>query len=111
MRLRQPSAACGLIWGRQRHRLRRGSGAGDDSQPVHHKAEFHEASIAAILLDAAKMPQINAMHLWYEGVSIGTKATDDMRYWAQVFAQDLIDLWGRFQGGVMVKWAPPLQNA
>lgn len=59
---------------------------------AHALDEMQAHSIAALIRDAAKLTGIHAMHIWYHHVCIGTKTSEYMRDWAQILAQDLVDL-------------------
>ncbi len=62
--------------------------------------ELESGTIAGVIRDCANvpMPDIQAFHIWYEHVSIGTTALAPMRHDAETLAQRLLALHARFFG-------------
>lgn len=55
-------------------------------------ADGHGTSLSQVLRKAAQIKGVSAMHVWYNHVCAGTKTVGYMRDWADVLAQDLVDL-------------------
>lgn len=58
----------------------------------HTVADGHGSSLAFVLRKAAQIKGISAMHVWYHHICAGTKTVNYIRDWAELLAQDLVDL-------------------